>query len=146
VELIEEHHCMTRLAAVVALALITLPCFAQSSDPLQRCLDTAIPQSAINRCFSEEVGRVEAELKDVYQKLLSVLAQDANATAKVTAAEKAWVVYRDAYIEAMWPAENKQFYGTIFPANQRGLRATLTRQHIEDLKELLKEHTGGNGH
>jgi uncharacterized protein YecT (DUF1311 family) len=111
----------------------------------QRCLDTAITQSEINRCFSEEVRRAELELKDVNQKLLTALAQDKQTIAKVTAAEKAWVAYRDAYIEAMWPAENKQAtYGTIFRANALGLRAKLTRQHIEDVKELLQEHSGGN--
>jgi uncharacterized protein YecT (DUF1311 family) len=141
-----------RSAAAFLIMLAALPCFAQLpgfaqiSDPLQRCLDTAMTQVEITRCMSEDVGRGEAELKDVYQKLLAAVANDPQAVAKITAAEKAWVAYRDAYIEAMWPSDNKQFYGSIFPANQRGLRAILTRQHIEDVKELLKEHTGGNAH
>lgn len=137
---------MTRLAAVLTFSLIAFPCVAQTPDPLRRCLDTAMTQSEITRCFSEDVARAEAELKDVYDKLLAAVDKDPGAVSKITAAEKAWVAYRDAYIEAMWPAENKQFYGSIFPANARGLRAQLTRQHIEDVKELLKEHTGGNAH
>jgi uncharacterized protein YecT (DUF1311 family) len=134
------------LAALVALPLILAPYQSQASDELlRRCLDTAGTQLEITGCFSEEVRRAEAELKDVYVKLLAAVAHDAQAVAKITAAEKAWVAYRDAYIEAMWPAENKQsMYGSIFPANQRGLRASLTRRHIEDVKELLKEHSGQN--
>jgi uncharacterized protein YecT (DUF1311 family) len=137
---------MKRLAAATLIPiLVALSCLAQT-DPLRRCLDTAMTQLEINRCMGEDVSRAEAELKEVYQKLLAAVANDAQAVAKITAVEKAWVAYRDAYIEAMWPADNKQTYGTIFPANARGLRAKLTRQHIENVKELLKEHSGGNAH
>jgi uncharacterized protein YecT (DUF1311 family) len=135
---------MTRLAAALALSLVAFPLMAQTSE--QRCLESAATRAEVNRCVSEEVRQVEAELNDVYDQLLIVLRYDATAVVKVRAAEKAWVAYRDGYIEARWPAENKQIYGSMLAAKAMQLRATLTRKHIEDVKELLDQHSKQNAH
>lgn len=127
---------------------------AQYSERLDSCMDKARTQHAMHVCASEEAGRVDAELNDIYRILVSAAAkhEDAvakipfakrqDAVAKIGVAEKAWVAYRDAYIEAMYPAENKQtVYGSIFPMEVNLLRARLTRQHIEALKELLDRYS-----
>jgi hypothetical protein len=42
---------------------------AQDSGQLDRCMDKANTQLAMNSCANEEALRVEAELKDLQQKL-----------------------------------------------------------------------------
>jgi hypothetical protein len=63
------------------------------------------------------------------------------AAAKVKAAESAWIAYRDAYLDAMFPAEDKQgVYGSIFPTKVDLHRASLARQQIVALKDLIKQY------
>jgi uncharacterized protein YecT (DUF1311 family) len=143
---VHEDYAMRFVITVLIVTLSPLLCIAQNSDPLQDCLKTAGTQAEINRCAREDARRADAALKDVNDKLLAAVATDPQAIAKITAAEKAWTAYRAAYVEAMWPNPDKRFYGTIYPTNADLLIASLTRKHIEDVKELLKEHTGQNAH
>ena len=87
--------------------------------------------------------RVDAELNDTYQKLLAAARKEPGAVEKIRTAERAWITYRDAYMDAMYPAKDKQAsYGSIFPMEANLLRAHLTRQQIDALKELLKQYGG----
>lgn len=125
---------------VVALFIVvgSLPCRAQYSDQYSACEERANTQLAMDTCASEEAGRVETQRRNIYQELLSKAASDPEAVAKIKAAETAWIAYRDAYVEAMWPAKDKQTeYGTIYPMEADLLWAKLTLRHITDLKELL---------
>ena len=95
----------------------------------------------LNACAGEEAKRVDAGLNDVYKALLAAAAGEPNAVAKITAAERAWIAYRDAYMEAMYPAPNKiSEYGSIYPMEADLLRAELTTQQIKALKDLLKQY------
>jgi len=104
-------------------------------------MDKANTQSEMNSCANEEVLRVEAELKDLQQKLALAARKEAGAIDKIGAAARAWITYRDAYLEAMYPAKDKQAaYGSIFPMEIGLLRAKLTREQIRALSELLKQY------
>ena len=100
----------------------------------------ATTQTAMNICASQEAGRIDAELDKVYRKLLSRSANQPEAVVKIKAAEKAWISYRDAYVAAMFPAEDKQAeYGSVYPMEVDHLRAKLAQQHIEALRDLLEQ-------
>jgi uncharacterized protein YecT (DUF1311 family) len=82
----------------------------------------------MNACASDEATRVAGELSEVYRKLLSQAASQEGADAKIKAAERAWISYRDAYMDAMYPAKNKQAeYGSIYPMEADLLLAKLTQ-------------------
>jgi len=130
-----------RLLSIVLL-LMSSSCFAQNSAQYDACNEKAQVQSEINRCASDEAARVDAELNTVYRTLLQQVKRPAY-VAKIKAAERAWVVYRDAYIDATYPATDKQSeYGTIFPMEVNMLRATLTRRQIEALREMMQTYKG----
>jgi uncharacterized protein YecT (DUF1311 family) len=96
----------------------------------------------MNRCASEEAKRADDELNATYRTLLSKAAAQPEAVAKIKAAERAWVAYRDAYIDAMFPAKNKQAeYGSAYPMLVNLIRAKLTRQQIAALKDLLDQYS-----
>ena len=98
-------------------------------------------QLEMNACASDEAARVDTELNDTYRKLLSQAASEPEAVAKIKASEKAWIAYRDAYMDAMYPAKDKQAeYGSIYPMDADLLRAKLTRQQVMALKELLQQY------
>lgn len=102
-------------------------------------MDSAKTQAAMNACANEEAQRVDAELNKVFRSLLSRTASQPDARAKIEAAEKAWVAYRDAYMEAMYPAKDKQAeYGSVYPMEADLLRAKLTQQQVAALRNLLQ--------
>lgn len=52
---------------------------------------------------------------------------------KIKAAGEAWLAYRDAYMDAMYPAKNKQAeYGSVYPMEADLVRATLTQRQLGD--------------
>jgi uncharacterized protein YecT (DUF1311 family) len=115
--------------------------FSQDSEQYRACNKTAKAQPEMNECANQEAARVDAKLNKVYGQLLSKAANDPNDVAKIKAAERAWIAYRDAYIEAMYPAADKQAeYGSIYPMDVALLTVKLTQQHIADVQELLKQY------
>src|SRR5207249_10099933 len=105
---------MRYLAAVLFVAFISFPCFAQDSEQYRTCNNKANTQGEMNACANKEAARVDAELNDVYRALLSKAESQPEAIAKIKAAERAWIAYRDAYVDAMYPAKDKQAeYGSV---------------------------------
>ena len=135
---------MRRLALGMVLTVVgSIASIAQYSEQYSRCLNKANTQTAMHVCANEEALRVDAELNDTYQKLLSAVGNQSAAVKKIRATERAWIAYRDTYIDAMYPAQDKQAaYGSIFPMEVDLLRARLTKQQIGALKDLLKRYGG----
>jgi len=99
----------------------------------------------INACASAEASRVDAQLNDIYRKLLSQAARQPEAVEKIKALERAWIVYRDAFIDATYPAKEKLAeYGSVYPMETALLRAKLTERQVTALKELLQQY-GASG-
>jgi uncharacterized protein YecT (DUF1311 family) len=97
----------------------------------------------MNACASKEAARTQNQLNRVYGKLLTSAATQPKATMKIKMSEKAWITYRDAYLEAMYPAADKLAeYGTIYPMEADLLRSQLTTEHTADLKVLLQQYDG----
>ena len=133
---------MRCLAVVLFIALNSFPCHGQSSDQYRACSEKANTQSEMNACANQEAARVDGELNDVYRKLLSRAASQPKAVVKIKFAERAWVAYRDAYMDAMYPAKDKQAeYGSIYPMEADLLRAKLTQRQVTALKELLQQYS-----
>jgi uncharacterized protein YecT (DUF1311 family) len=95
----------------------------------------------MNACASEEAKRVDDKLNKVYKLLLAKVRGDLVATPKIRAAQRAWVAYRDAYIETTFPAKDKPAeYGSMFPMEVDLLTAKLTRRQIEALQDILRQN------
>jgi uncharacterized protein YecT (DUF1311 family) len=126
----------------VAFVLVSTSCFAQESAQYRACNEKAKVQFEINACASEEAARVDAELNSVYRTLLQTVKQPEYAE-KIKVAERAWIAYRDAYIQAMYPASDKQAeYGSIFPSEVSNLRVRLTHRQIVALREMIEQYKG----
>lgn len=123
---------------LILCLLVPLSLFAQDSPQYRACTNKAQAQMQLNQCAGEEAARVNAELNVIYRKVLDAAASDTGAAGKIKAMQRAWLTYRDAYIEAMYPAKDKQAeYGSIYPMDVALLNAKLTRLEINALKELL---------
>jgi uncharacterized protein YecT (DUF1311 family) len=132
---------MKTYSVFLFLLLASILCCAQDSATYRACSKQANTQHEMNACASEEGKRVDDELNRVYKLLLAKVRGDLAATSKVRAAQRAWVAYRDAYIEAMFPAKDKPAeYGSMFPMEVDLLTAKLTRQQIEALQDILRQN------
>lgn len=132
---------MRLLVIALCVTLITTQLFAQDSQQFRACDEKAKTQADLNDCANQEAKRADAALNSVYSKLLSKAAEKPEAIAKIKAAEKAWIAYRDAYIDAMYPAKDKQAeYGSMYPMEADLLFARLTRQQVASLNALLKSY------
>lgn len=130
---------MRSLLTAVLLLLAASFAFPQNSAQYQACTEKAKAQPDLNACARQEADRVDAKLNKLYAQLLAKAASDPNGIAKIKAAERAWISYRDAYLEATYPAKDKQLeYGSEYLTDVALLQAKLTQQHMADLEDLLK--------
>jgi uncharacterized protein YecT (DUF1311 family) len=126
---------------LATLFVVSLSCIAQDSALYRACNQKAKTQLEMNTCASKEAGRAESTRSALYGKLLASASGQPDAVTQIKSSEKAWIAYRDAYLDAMYPAEDKRAeYGSMFPMEADLLLAKLTRQHIADLRQLLNQY------
>lgn len=134
---------MRYILVAVFVVLSSLSCYSQESAQFQSCEQKDDTQTGLDHCASDEAARADADLNRAYQQLKSMAKQVPGGTEKIVKAERAWIQYRDAYLDAMYPAENKQLnYGSIYPMEFDLLRAELTQAQTKRLQELIKQYAG----
>jgi len=126
---------------VIMLVLAGCRCHGQNAAEFKGCTDKAQTQFELDKCASDEAARADLALDTVYRGFLVKIAGDSLAIAKLRQAETAWLRYRDAYIEAAYPARDKQLaYGTEYPMDVDLLLAKLTREHLAATAYLINEY------
>ena len=93
------------------------------------CWDAATTQSAMNQCADLELKASQHKLDSILRKL-GIDSQNP--------AQKAWEAYRDAQLEAIYPARNDPTaeYGSVFPMCWAILKSILINNRIRDLNGL----------
>ena len=125
----------------ILFLLLSLPALAQDSHQYRACAEKAKTQREMTICAGDELKRTDAELDEVYRKLLLSAASDKGSAAKIRTTERAWIAYRDAYMEAMFPGKDKQReYGSSYMIKFDLACAGLTRRQIAALEDLLEEY------
>jgi len=134
---------MKSLAILLLMGISPGGALAQDSKAYIACSNGAKTQAEMNECASAEASHADKELNQAYVEVLAKAASVPESAAKVKAAEQAWIAFRDAYIEATYPAKDKATeYGSMYPLEVELLRAKLTRRQIAALKDLLKKYGG----
>lgn len=134
---------MKSLAILLLMGISPGGALAQDSRAYIACSNGAKTQAEMNECASAEASRADKDLNQVYVEVLAKAASVPESAVKVKTAEQAWIAFRDAYIEATYPAKDKATeYGPMYPLEVELLRAKLTRRQIAALKDLLKKYGG----
>ncbi len=122
------------LTCVCACLLFSLAARAQKPD----CFDKAQTQADLNDCAGEQYADADAELNRVYKAILEKYKADALFVEKLRAAQRAWLTFRDAEIEAKYPhAKDPHVYGSSLGMCDPLYRAQLTQERIKKLREWL---------
>lgn len=82
--------------------------------------------------------KADVVLNETYFKILKEYAKDEQFIAKLKTAQRAWLAFRDAELEALYPKDNKQAeYGTVYPMCHRSDLQFLTVERTKQLKRWL---------
>ncbi|MEE4209910.1 MAG: lysozyme inhibitor LprI family protein [Parvularcula sp.] len=123
-----------RLAAAVGLAMsfsltFTARVHAQHmNEPHPECSDVG-PNVAITNCFDQQYKRADAELNEIYRRIMTTLGDEDKESLR--AAQRAWIVYRDKACAAeAAPYQGGSAMGTVRVA----CLEAATRERMKFLK------------
>ena len=119
---------MTRLTTAVlrvAIGAVALP-----AAILQAQTQSDLTQDACAR-----YKKSDQALNATYAKVLKDYARDPQFEAKFKQAQRAWIAFRDAHLEARFPKADKQSeYGSAYPTCRCNVLTELTEQRTKELK------------
>jgi uncharacterized protein YecT (DUF1311 family) len=127
------------------LALPTSPSRQESSPKANSCFDRAITQAEMSACAADALNRAETEMNRVYQQLLNKHAGQVDYIYRLKLAQEAWVKFRDAHIEFLYPDVNAgevRAEGTVYPMCKDMEITKLTVERTKTLQNLLDPKEG----
>ncbi|CAI8767921.1 lysozyme inhibitor LprI family protein [Methylocaldum szegediense] len=129
---------------VVFITLLLAPVITYSED-LPKCNRDGT-QLEINACAADEFDKAERKLNEVYRALLKKEEKNVIFIQKLRAAQRAWLAFRDAELEAMYACEEgSTCWGTILPLCYADYKTKLTRERTQRLQQFLdKGHPADN--
>jgi uncharacterized protein YecT (DUF1311 family) len=105
----------------------------------KHCYDTAKTQEDLRKCADNEAEAADKRLNDDYQLILKEYSTDPAFIAKLNSAQQAWLNFRDAELQAVYPHENKlASYGRVWPMCTLQERTRLTEERTKELRRWVK--------
>jgi uncharacterized protein YecT (DUF1311 family) len=117
------------LLRVTSFTLFLLVSMISWADDI-KC-NTAGSQNELNACAYDELAKADKELNAAYQALIKNEAENPIFISKLKLAQKAWIAFRDAELEAFFacPEKNPTFcWGSMYPMSFSLREAELTRE------------------
>jgi hypothetical protein len=106
-------------------------------------------QIEMNQSSYTEFKKTETSREKTISKIKTLYSDNAKFLIAFSEAENRWEKYRDAYLEMMFPGENKrELYGSVYPMVYSLQKTRVTQQHIEALQIWLigiEEGDSGRG-
>lgn len=100
-------------------------------------------QRAMNDGAAHAAHGADSTLNLVYRQLEMKYRSDSVAFRKLQTAQQSWIVFRDAQIDATYPAIDRQkVYGSVLPTCISALVEELTRTRIAQLRQALHTAEG----
>lgn len=100
-------------------------------------------QLEMNTSTCAEYKMADEKLNNLYQRILGEHKGDPQFTAKLKAAQLAWLKFRDAELEAIYPpVQKQQEYGSVYPMCSCAEQTARVKQRIEQLSSWLSAEEG----
>ena len=95
-------------------------------------------QAELNREACAQYKVADDELNRTYALVLKEYKADAAFVESMRAAQRAWLAYRDAHLEAMYPGRDKGLtYGSAYPMCRCYVLAEVTRERTAALQRWV---------
>ena len=124
---------MKTAAVLILLLLAGAHTYAQGTKKSDPC-SKAQTQAEMNICAGKEYQAADADLNQVYRKLVAMLNDEEKAQLK--GAQNAWLKYRDANCEFV---ADQYKGGTIRPMIDGLCLAGVTRNRTAELRDQIKD-------
>lgn len=97
-------------------------------------------QSDMNQNAYSKFKQIDDTLNSVYKQVLAEYQEDKGFTEKLVDAEVAWIAFRDAELEALYPEhmDKPWKYGSFLPTAFSTEKSKLTGARVQQLKEWLE--------
>ena len=95
-------------------------------------------QSGMNQDACARYKNADAEMNRLYRQVLNSYKSDAVFTRKLKMAQRAWIQFRDAHLESLYPKRDKlTAYGSSHPMCRCVALADLTDERARELKKWV---------
>lgn len=136
---------MKKLLLIVAL--LGWPISVPTQEPMPQtdsCFARATSQAEITACAGQALDKADAELNLVYQQLQKKYAANKDFIKRLRLAQEAWLKFRDAHIESLYPsdAQQQKAEGTVYPMCKAMEMTRLTIERTKTLRNLLSPKEG----
>ena len=102
------------------------------------CNASAQTQTEMNDSACAKYKKADAEMNAVYQQVLNKYKNETQFVSKFKAAQRAWIAFRDAHLESLYPEPNKlQAHGSVNPVCRCSVLTELTAERTKQLKQWL---------
>ncbi len=102
-------------------------------------------QAELNVCAYEDYQAADKKLNDTWKSLMTKYKAEKTATAKLKAAQKAWIAFRDAEMDAMFACEEDDVqtcWGSMYPLLLNSELQTMTEARTQQLQKYIDEGLG----
>jgi uncharacterized protein YecT (DUF1311 family) len=102
-------------------------------------------QMEMNQCAADDYAAADKKLNATWKKLMAKFEGDKTATAKLKAAQKAWIAFRDAEIAAQFACDDgdvRVCWGSMYPMLVNGELQAMTETRTERLQKYIDDGLG----
>ena len=131
---------------ILLLALFAAESSADTSGKIQ--CNPGGAQIEMNVCAHEEFVAADQALNRTYQALLRKEGADGHYVTKLRLAQKAWIAFRDAELEATFACakdDPRVCWGSIYPLAYNAVKTRLTHERNTRLAEILEKGRPADG-
>jgi uncharacterized protein YecT (DUF1311 family) len=122
---------MNKMAFTLVILLLAI--FTSNDNPGFQA------QTGLRSELCSQYNQANSELNKVYQQILREYGKDALFIQKLKAAQRAWLIFRDAHVESLYPEKDKlSAYGTVYRDCFCQSMAELTSKRTEQLRRWIE--------
>jgi len=105
----------------------------------KHCHDAAKTQGDLRACADHVAEATDKRLNDVYRLIVKEYSTDPAFIAKLKSSQQAWLCFRDAELQAVYPHQDKlASYGSAWPMCDLHERTRLTEERTRELRRWVK--------
>ena len=130
---------------VIATALVLLLSYSVAwADEDTKCNRDG-NQSELNVCAYEDYQAADKKLNETWKNLMTKFKAEKTATAKLKAAQKAWIAFRDADVDAKFACEegDASCWGSMESMLRSAELRDMTEARTAQLQKYIDEGLGG---
>ena len=102
-------------------------------------------QMEMNQCAADDYAAADKKLNATWKKLMEKFKNDKTAIAKLKAAQKAWIAFRDAEVDAMFACDEGDVsvcWGSMYPMLFNSELQSMTETRTERLQKYIDQGLG----